>query len=450
MKFFADRSVYKYILKMALPAIAGLSTQMIVSLVDTAMVGRLPNAEYSLAAMGLGVLATWAIISFFSSLATGTHVVIARRFGGKDYDGCGDVLNTSLIISFAAGVVVGAFIVGLAYPIAHFFAADLTVGEYAGEYLFYRFMGLPFFLMSVSYRGFFFGIGKTKIFMFSGILVNFLNIVFNYIFIFGAFGIEGMGLAGAGLGSSLATLFDALFYLGISSLSYYRKRYNYFAHFRFIKEIARSIIKISLPVSFQNVFILIGFLSFVAVTGIIGTLQQAASQVVISSLMISLMPCFGFGIAVQTLVGNQLGSGKVHLAKYYGFETGKVATLYTLLVGIVFISAPRIILILITNDQQVIETAVPVLRVAGFGQIFYAMGVVIANGLQAMGQTLFVMIAEVIANWVIFIPLSYLLGIVLDFGLLGAWAALPFYVIVYTTIVFIKFRFGDESKIKNV
>ena len=173
MKLIADGSVYKYILKMALPAIAGLSTQMIVSLVDTAMVGRLPDAEYSLAAMGLGVLATWAIISFFSSLATGTHVVIARRFGGKDYDGCGDVLNTSLIISFAAGVIVGAFIVGLAYPIAHFFAADLTVGEYAGEYLFYRFMGLPFFLMSVSYRGFFFGIGKTKIFMFSGIFVNF-------------------------------------------------------------------------------------------------------------------------------------------------------------------------------------------------------------------------------------------------------------------------------------
>ncbi len=450
MKLIADGSVYKYILKMALPAIAGLSTQMIVSLVDTAMVGRLPDAEYSLAAMGLGVLATWAIISFFSSLATGTHVVIARRFGGKDYDGCGDVLNTSLIISFAAGVIVGAFIVGLAYPIAHFFAADLTVGEYAGEYLFYRFMGLPFFLMSVSYRGFFFGIGKTKIFMFSGIFVNFLNIVFNYIFIFGAFGIEGMGLAGAGLGSSLATLFDALFYLGISSLPHYRKRYNYFKHFRFIKEIARSIIKISLPVSFQNVFILIGFLSFVAVTGIIGTLQQAASQVVISSLMISLMPCFGFGIAVQTLVGNQLGSGKVQLAKYYGFETAKVATLYTLLVGIVFITAPRIILILITNDQQVIETATPVLRVAGFGQIFYAMAVVIANGLQAMGQTLFVMVAEVIANWVIFIPLSYLLGIVLEFGLLGAWAALPFYVIVYTTIVFIKFRYGDESKIKNV
>ncbi len=450
MKFFADSSVYKYILKIALPAIAGLSTQMIVSLVDTAMVGRLPDAKYSLAAMGLGVLATWAFISFFSSLATGTHVVIARRFGEKDFDGCGATLNTSLIISLISGFAVGAIIVGASYPIAHFFAADDIVGEYAGEYLFYRFMGLPFFLMSVSYRGFFFGIGKTKIFMFSGFLVNFLNIVFNYILIFGAFGIEGMGLAGAGLGSSLATFFDAAFYLGVSSLPHYRNRYNFFKHFRFIKDVARSIIKISLPVSFQNVFILIGFLSFVAITGIIGTREQAASQVVISSLMISLMPCFGFGIAVQTLVGNQLGGGKVKLAKYYGFETSKVATLYTVLIGIIFIFLPRLILIVITTDESVIETAVPILRIAGFGQIFYAIGVVLANGLQSMGQTVFVMIAEVIVNWVIFVPIAYLLGVVLDFGLIGAWSALPFYVLIYSSIVYYKFRFGDENKIVSV
>jgi len=450
MKFIAESSVYKYILKMALPAIAGLSTQMVVSLVDTAMVGRLPDAEYSLAAMGLGVLATWAFISFFSSLSTGTHVLIARKFGAKDFNGCGDVLNTSIIISFITGVTIGAMIVSLSFTIANFFAVDDTVGQYAGEYLFYRFMGLPFFLISVSYRGFFFGIGKTKIFMFSGILVNFLNIVFNYIFIFGAFGIEGMGLAGAGLGSSLATLFDALFYIMVSSLQQYRKKYNYFKNFTFVKGFAYSIVKIALPVSFQNVFILIGFLSFVAITGLIGTLEQAASQVVMSSLMISLMPCFGFGIAVQTLVGNQLGSGKFQLAKFYGFETSKVATLYTFMLGIIFIFAPRIILILITNDAEVIETAVPILRIAGFGQIFYAVGVVLANGLQAMGQTFFVMMAEVISNWVIFVPLAYILGITFELGLIGAWSALPFYVIVYSSIVFFRFNFGKKSKVIKV
>ncbi len=434
---------HRKILKLALPAIAGLSTQMVVSLVDTAMIGRIDEAATALAAMGIGVLATWAIISFFSSLATGTHVLVARNHGAGNYDGCGSVLNTSLVISILAGAVVSLVFVIFSDTIAQLFSADQKVGELAGDYLHFRFMGIPFFLISVSYRGFFFGISKTKIFMYSAILVNFLNIVFNYIFIFGLFGLKGMGLAGAGIGSTLATMFDVLFYISIASLGSYRKKYNYFKYFRFIWQEAKSIVKISLPVSFQNVFILIGFLSFVAITGLIGTLQQAASQVVISALMISIMPCFGFGIAVQTLVGKEFGAGNNKKAKFYGFETSKVATIYTIIIGIVFTFFPRLILMLVTEDQQVIETAVPALRIAGFGQIFYAVGVVLANSLQAVGNSFYVMLADVIANWIIFLPSSYVLGITFGFGIRGAWFALPIYVIIYTIMMIVKFRYGD-------
>ncbi|HPN39767.1 MAG TPA: MATE family efflux transporter, partial [Melioribacteraceae bacterium] len=152
MEKFVDIYAYKKILKLALPAIAGLSTQMIVSLVDTAMVGRLDNATYSLAAMGLGVLATWAIVSFFSSLATGTHVLIAQNNGASDFFRCGKVLDTSLVFSFVIGLSVALVFILFSFDIAHFFAADYTVGDLAGNYLFYRFMGIPFFLITVSFR----------------------------------------------------------------------------------------------------------------------------------------------------------------------------------------------------------------------------------------------------------------------------------------------------------
>lgn len=450
MKLFSFTEDHKYILKIALPAIAGLSTQMVVSLVDTAMVGRLPDAKYYLAAMGIGVLATWAVVSFFSSLATGTHVLIARRYGAKNYEECGKVLNTSLLLSLLIGIIISSLVVIFANDIADFFAVDKKVGFYVGEYLHYRFIGIPFFLMTVSYRGFYFGIGKTKIFMYSGVIANFLNIIFNYILIYGAFGIKGMGLAGAGLGSTLATLCDALFYFSVSLLPSYRGRYKYFRNFKFIKEIANSIVKISLPVSLQNIFILIGFLSFIAITGFIGTLEQAASNVVFSSLLISLMPCFGFGIAVQTLVGNSLGSGNIKLAKHYGYETSRLATIYTLFIGFLFLLTPRLILILTTNDYKVIETAVPALRIAGIGQIFYSIGVVLANGLQAAGKTFYVMMAEVIVNWFVFVPIAFLLGVILHFGLIGAWCALPFYVILYAGIIYLKFKFGNWEGYKRV
>jgi putative MATE family efflux protein len=448
MKLLPVNNFYKKILRVALPAIAGLSTQMVVSLVDTAMVGRIEEATYALAAMGIGVLATWALISFFSSLATGIHVVVARKFGEGDYISCGVTLNNSLILAILVGVIVAMVGVFFSYPIAHLFATDETVGNYASEYLYYRFMGIPFFLISVSFRGFFFGINKTKIFMFSGIITNIFNIIFNYIFIYGSFGFPKMGLAGAGLGSTLATMFDVIFYAVIILLPSYRTRFQNFRHLIISKNIISAILKISLPVSFQNVFILIGFLSFVAITGIIGTLEQAATQAVISTLFISFLPCFGFGIAVQTLVGNNLGAKKFQLAKIYGFETAKVATIYTIILGFIFTIIPQYVLLIITNDQTIINTAAPSLRVAGFAQIFYGVGVVLANGLQAAGRSFYVMKSEVVTNLIIFVPLAYFLGVYLELGLTWAWMALPVYIILYSIIIYIKFNSIDwQTKI---
>lgn len=443
MKLLPLNNFYKKILKVALPAIAGLSTQMVVSLVDSAMVGRIEDATYALAAMGIGVLATWALISFFSSLATGIHVVVARKFGEGDYISCGVTLNNSLLIAVMIGTFVAMVGVFFSYPIAHLFATDELVGNYASEYLYYRFMGIPFFLISVSFRGFFFGISKTKIFMFSGVITNVLNMIFNYILIYGEFGFPKMGLAGAGLGSTLATIFDVLFYSVIIMLPTYRKRFQNLRHLLISKNIISAIMKISLPVSFQNVFILIGFLSFVAITGLIGTLEQASTQAIISTLFISFLPCFGFGIAVQTLVGNNLGAKKFLLAKIYGFETAKVATIYTIVLGIIFTIIPHYVLLIITNDQTIISTAVPSLRVAGFAQIFYGVGVVLANGLQAAGRSFYVMKAEVITNLIIFVPIAYFLGVYLELGLTWAWMALPVYIILYSLVIYLKFSSGD-------
>ena len=440
MFLFPKKNYYKPILKLALPAIAGLSTQMILSLVDSAIVGRLGDAQYALAAMGIGVLMTWALISFFSSLSTGTHVLIARKYGKKDYDECANILNNSLYIGLGLGIIVAVFAVLGAHHFARFIAKDARVGQYAGDFLFYRFLGIPFFLLTVSYRGFYFGINKVKVFMISGIITNLLNILFNYVLVFGKLGIPAMGVAGSGLGSSLATVFDFLFYFTISTFPAYRHKYRIFRNFKFNRDIIKEIFRIALPVSFQNVFILVGFLSFMALMGVIGLKEQAASQAVISSLFLSFLPCFGFGIASQTLVGNNIGSRKFAVAKIYGYETAKLATYYTVFIGLVFIIFPYFTLTIITEDKSIIGLAAPALRIAGFAQIFYATGVVLANGLQAANRTFFVMMSEVVSNLFIFVPLSFLLGKILGLGMYGAWSALPVYIILYSSILFWKFR----------
>jgi putative MATE family efflux protein len=441
---------YKKILKLALPAIAGLSAQMVVSLVDAAMIGRLQNAEYALAAMGISVLATWVIVSFFSSLATGTQVIIARRFGEGDSNACSKALANSLIIATSVGVFVAALGMAGAHGFAQFFAKDHRVGDLAGQFIFFRLIGLPFFLLTVSFRGFYFGTGHTRVFMVSGIIVNFLNIIFNYVLIYGKLGFPAMGVAGSGLGSSIATICDAFYYLIVSSYPRYAKQYHFIRNFRLNKTLCVSIVKLSLPVSFQNVFILIGFLSFVAITGLIGTVQQAASQAIISSLFLSVLPCMGFGIAVQTLVGNSVATGNIPLAKRYGFETAKIATLYTSALAILFIIFPQALLSIITENQTIIAYAVPAMRIAGIAQVLYGIGIVLANGLQSVGKTSFVMAAEVITNLFVLVPLSYFFGIVLHGGLAGAWLAMPAYILLYSTTITLKFYFDKWNTLRTI
>ncbi len=447
MNLVINKNLARHIWVIAAPAIAGLSSQMVVSIVNTSMVGRLENTQVQLAAMGLGFLGTWAITSLFSSLSTGTHVLVARRHGEGNHVGVGEVLNNSLFICFIVGVIFATLGYLFSYNIIDFFSKDEAVTRAGAGYMKYQFLGLPFFLLIVSYRGFFFGIGHTRIFMISAIIVNVFNIFFNYLFIFGALGFPKMELAGAGIGSAISMVLGWLFFLLVTFAHDYRKQYRYFSHFRISKDVIKQIVNISIPVSLQNILILFGFLVFVAITGIIGTVEQAASNVVINALFISLMPCFGFGIAAQTLVGQSLGKGSRRLAYAYGYETAKLGTLFTIVIGILFVFFPSAVIVVITTKQEVIDAARPILQIAGVAQVFYGAGIIFANALQSGGATVFVMLVEVITHWIIFLPLSYLFGVTLGWGIKGAWLALPIYILTYTTMNLLKFRSSSWIKI---
>jgi MATE family multidrug resistance protein len=448
MGLLPDKALTREVLQISTPAVAGLSSQMVVSVVETAMVGRLENTKVVLAAMSLGLLATWAITSAFSSLATGTHVLTARRSGQKDFSGAGDVLNNSLLLSLFIGLVFALPGVLFAYHIINFFSASHEVALAGTGYMQWRFLGLVFFLFVVSYRGFFNGIGHTKIFMYSAIIINLSNIVLNYFLIFGVLGIPGMGLAGAGLSSAISNAIGCAFFVGATFLPAYRRTYRYYQGFRIRKDVLRQIVKISLPVSFQNILILLGFLVFAAICGVIGTTEQAATQVVITALFMSFLPCFGFGIGAQTLVGQSMGDGQHRLAYRYGMEAARLATYFTVIVGFFFILVPGAVISIITNNSEVAAVARPILRIAGVAQIIYASGIVLAHALQAAGATLYVMMVEVITHWVVFLPVCYLLGVVLGWGVVGAWLAMPVYITTYTLAIYLKYRSASWLHIK--
>ena len=284
--------------------------------------------------------------------------------------------------------------------------------------------------------------------MYSAIIVNISSVVFNYLLIFGTFGFPRMGLTGAGCSSAISNVIGLLFFISVTFVPHYRKKYKYYRKWTIRSSILKQIIRISTPVSFQNILILVGFLVFVAITGVIGTSQQAASQVVITALYMSFLPCFGFGMGAQTLVGQSIGTGDFHLAKRYGLEAARLATYFTVVLGAVFILFPDVVIILITINREVTDIARPILRIAGAAQVFYGSGIVMAHALQAAGATVYVMAIEVLTHWVIFLPVCYIFGVSLGWGLPGTWFALPLYIISYSTLIYLKYRKGSWLQIK--
>ena len=113
------------------------------------------------------------------------------------------------------------------------------------------------------------------------------------------------------------------------------------------------------------------------------------------------------------------------------------------MLGIFFVFLPDWVIILITNDPTVTAVARPVLRVAGVAQVIYASGIVLAHALQAAGATVYVMVIEILTHWFVFLPISYVFGVTLGGGLVGAWSALPVYIVSYTFFILLKYRKGD-------
>jgi len=154
----------------------------------------------------------------------------------------------------------------------------------------------------------------------------------------------------------------------------------------------------------------------------------------------SFLPCFGFGTGAQTLVGQSMGKGQYQMAYRYGMEAARLATYFTIVLGAFFILLPEAVISVITNDARVAAAARPILQIAGAAQIVYAGGIVLAHALQAAGATVYVMFAEVLTHWVIFLPVCYAAGVVFGWGLIGAWLALPVYIAAYSIAIYLKYR----------
>lgn len=432
--------------KLAYPIILANLSLTLLNVVDTAMLGRLSPA--ALAAAGIGGVVFLTVVSTLGALSLGTQVLTARRHGEKEMAQCGQVLDNSL----ALALILGGIFTLLSPWLAHFLPPHLesgaTMGRLLGTYIQYRFYGVVFVLLNLAFGGFFNGIGRTKIRMNAAIIIAAANILLNYLLIFGKLGFPQLGVQGAALASTLATGLATLYYLGASLGKRYRSEYKYFH----LSNIALSQIgklgRLSLPLMIRMLVGMGGFLVFFRIIGRIGTLELAASNILRSLNSISYMVGAALGAAATTLVGRNMGATEYERAEASGWEAVKLGMMVMGALGVLFIFLPASVMRIYTDDLEVIRMGVTILRILGIAQIFNAIGTVLSPALIGAGDTWFILGVEIGNTCFLYLPLAWLFGVHLGFGVIGAWTAELIYVLSYALMMAIRFRKGRWKGIR--
>jgi putative MATE family efflux protein len=406
------------ILGLAAPIIAGMLSQNLLNLVDTAMVGRLGNE--ALAATGLGGFAFFMAIATMMGLSAAVQAMAARRIGEGKLNHAAQPLNSALLLALVFGVPFSALLIVTA---PHFFPmlnGDAAVSSQGIPYLQARFSTLALGGMTFAFRGYFNGVDRPIVYMRTLLITHAVNIVLNFALIFGMFGAPKLGVLGAGIGSAIATCVAVALYVAHALREALDRG---FLRSKPSASQLRVILRIALPASAQQFLFAAGLTVMFWIIGLVGTAATAAASVLVNVMLVAILPGVGMGLAAATLVGQALGRGDPADAKAWGWDVARLAMILLGAIGLLGIVGARPMLGLFILDAATIDLAVLPLRLFGAVIGLDCVGLVLMNALLGAGASRIAMQVSVVTQWVLFLPVAYLLVVYGGFGLLEVWIA---------------------------
>jgi putative MATE family efflux protein len=400
----------------ALPIMGGMMSQNVLNLVDIGMVGRLGDA--ALAATGIGSFSNYLAISFIIGLSAGVQAIAARRLGeGRDSE-TAIPLNGGLLLAVLIGIPLCVVLI-LATPAAFdVLTADPAVREQGVPYLQVRIASMVAVGMNFSFRGYWSAIHLTGVYLRTLLIMHAINIFLNWVLIFGNLGAPALGVFGAGLATTISLYIGTVLYF-FFALRHARDKG--FLHGMPSRNTLWQQFKLSLPSSLQQLFFSAGLVTLVWIVGRIGTAEVAAINILMTFHITALLPAFGIALAATTLVGNALGRGDPDDAAAWGWNCAALTFVYGLALSVILIPLADPLLAVFLTNPETRELAYLPMILWALMISFDTAGMVLMNALIGAGDTRRAMWISLIWQWVFFLPLAYLFGPVLGFGLLGVW-----------------------------
>lgn len=447
------------ILALAGPVILAMLTQTGVNIVDTYFIGKLPRAVASDGQFALtpSLMFLWAVGGFLSSVSVGTQATTARRYGEGRYEEAGAVLPNAMLIALVGGAL-GAAVGWVVLPSAFRLLSDNpNVVALGTGYSRWRFLGIASMAATAACKSFYDGIGVTHLHLVAAVIMNIINLFLCWVFIFGHLGAPAMGVEGAGLAACLSTWVGFAVMLAFTFRGADRARYRFFRAGVLSASTITQLLKLSVPGGVATSVVMFGFLLFTKVVGRIDAAAMAAgashsyngaaTTIIIEVLSATFVSCLAFGTSTATLVGQSMGQGDAALAERYAWTSVKLGAIIFGALGLVMFLTPDGVLRVFSHEPEVVAVgALPMRMMAAMGPVV-ATAMILTQALFGAGETRYVMVVELTLHFLCLVPLAWVLGMVLGFGLPGVWAAAGVYALALAAAMVVKFAGGSWKKL---
>ena len=411
-----DQARRNRVLGLALPIIGGMVSQNLLNIVDTAMVGFLGDA--ALAAVGLGGFVVFMCQAMILGISTGVQSSAARQKGAGRPDRAAAILTTALLLVLLFAPLLSVILMQLAGPLFPYLNSDAAVIERGVPYLEWRLGAIVFVGINFAFRGYWNALDMSRLYMMTLIVMHASNIVLNYVLIFGKFGAPALGVTGAGMASAISMAVGSITYM---YLGFRHVRKDGFLRCMATRAETASLIRISVPSGMQQLFFAAGLVAMFFIIGKIGTPELAAANVLITVLLFAILPGLGLGIACTTLVAQALGAGNPEDAYQWAWDVAKITVVLLTVLGLPLWLVPDLVSSIFIHDPDTRELARWPMRVMGLTMPIEAIGFAFMHGMLGAGDARRVMFVSIGVQWLLFLPLAFVIGPVLGYGLLGVW-----------------------------
>ena len=410
------RQQLKFVRVLSIPGILAQISSILMQYIDAAMVGYLgANAS---ASIGLVAPATWVIGGLIHAMGIGFTVQVAHLVGAGKKNCAKSIVWQSIVVCLAFSILMALFSALIYKKLPLWLGAALEISSDAGIYFLIFALASPFFEMIYLMSGMLQCSGNMKLPGFLNAMLCILDIVFNWLFIYGL----KMGVRGAALGSATSAVVIAAIILW---QALYKSEYlnlKGFTDFSLDFSCIAKAVKMALPVGIQNA----AFSgALVVVSGIIaplGAVSLAANSFATTAESLCYMPAYGIQEAATTLVGQSYGAKRKDLISSFSWITVFAGMAIMALTGILMYFICPFMFTLITPDKDIQNLAVKVLRIELLAEPLFGASIVCNGALRGRGDTLVPSILNLISLWIVRLGLS--LWLVKPLGLIGIWIAM--------------------------